>query len=128
MTPAEIAGAVMFFIAVSGALWAIWNRIEGKLDAATKSASDKIAIASKEVSERATSALAMAALAREEVATHRLHVAETYITKEGLRHVKDEIMGALFDVKGSIDHLGGRIDSMYSQVGHVPPPRARKAT
>ncbi|MEI5680454.1 hypothetical protein G6N74_28510 [Mesorhizobium sp. CGMCC 1.15528] len=95
--------AIGFFLLVSGALWGIWWRIEGKVDAAKKAATDT-----------ASSASALASLAREELADHRLMCAQTYITKEGLRDVKDEIMDALHGVKGSIDHLGGRIDSMYS--------------
>src|SRR5690606_20858122 len=34
MGPAEIAGAVVFFITVSGTLWGIWWRIEGRVEKA----------------------------------------------------------------------------------------------
>lgn len=51
---------------------------------------------------------------RDDLSAHKLHVAENYITKAGMREVKDEIMDAIHGVKSSVDHLGGRIDSMYS--------------
>jgi hypothetical protein len=98
MTPEQIMGAIAFFVLVSGALWGIWWRIEGKV----KGAEDK------------------ADKALTQIADHRLHVAETYITKAGMREVKEEIMDAIQGVKGAVDHLGGRIDSMYSG-----PPRPR---
>ena len=34
MGPAEIAGAVVFFITVSGTLWGIWWRIENRVEKA----------------------------------------------------------------------------------------------
>ena len=98
MTPEQIMGAIAFFIVVSGALWGIWWRIEGKVKVATDRAD----------------------LALDKLGEHRLHVAETYITKAGMREVKEEIMDAIHGVKGAVDHLGGRIDSMYSG-----PPRPR---
>lgn len=104
MTPQELMSAVLFLLAVVGAIAAFWWRVEGKV----KGADDK--------AERAL----------DELAEHRLHVAENYLTKAGMREVKDEIMNAIHDVKGSIEHLGGRIDSMYA---HTAAPRpVRKAT
>lgn len=103
MSGEQIMGVIGFFILVSGALWGIWWRVEGKV----KVAEDKGDAAMEKVSDL------------------RLHVAEIYITKAGLRDVKDEIMEALHGVKGSIDHLGGRIDAIYSQ-GNTPRPRIPK--
>ena len=104
MTPQELMTAVLFLLAVIGAVAGFWWRVESKV----KGADDK--------ADRALS----------ELADHRLHSAETYITKAGMREVKEEIMGALHDVKGSIEHLGGRIDGMYVHTATARP--ARKAT
>lgn len=51
---------------VSGALWGIWWRIEGRVEEAKDSAVGT-----------ATAAQALDAMARDELAAHRLHVAET---------------------------------------------------
>lgn len=93
MTPEQIMAAIGFFILVSGVLWGIWWKVEAKV----RNAEDK-----------ADSAIT-------KVAELRLHVAETYITKAGMREVKDEIMEAIHGVKASVDHLGGRIDGIYQQ-------------
>lgn len=103
MSGGEIMGVVLFILAIIAAVAAFWWRVEGKV----KIAEDK------------------AETALGKVADLRLHVAETYITKAGLRDVKDEIMEALHGVKGSIDHLGGRIDTMYAQ-SSTPRPRTTK--
>lgn len=103
MTPQELMSAVLFLLAVVGAIAAFWWRVEGKV----RGADDK------------------ADRALDDLAAHKLHVAETYITKAGMREVKEEIMGAIHDVKGSIEHLGGRIDGMYAHNAQRP---IRKAT
>lgn len=104
MTQQELMTFILFLLAIIGAVAGFWWRVEGKV----KGADDK-----------ATRAL-------EDLADHRLHVAETYITKAGMREVKEEIMGAIHDVKSSVDHLGGRIDGIYA---HNPTQRpARKST
>lgn len=112
MTPEQIAAAIAFFILVSGALWGIWWKIDAKLEAARK-----------EAKKAADDAAALAVQAKDDIAAHRLHVAQTYITKEGLRDVRDEIMTAMHEIKGAIETVGGRIDGMY-QSGATPRQRA----
>ncbi|MER8481162.1 hypothetical protein [Mesorhizobium sp. M1322] len=114
MTWEQLAGAIGFFITVSGALWVIWWRIEGKVEAVRA-----------EAQRAADAAAALAIQAKDETAAHRLYVAQTYITKEGLRDVRDEIMSAMHDIKGAIETVGGRIDGMY-QTGSTPRQRAVK--
>ena len=101
MTGSEIMAAVGFFILVSGALWGVWWRVEGKV---------------KVASDRADSA-------HDKISDLRLHVAQEYTTKTGLHEVKDEIMDAIHGVKSAVDHMGERIDGIY----HTATPRPRKA-
>lgn len=112
-TWAAIGGAISFFILVSGALWGIWWRIEGRVKEART-----------EVSAQASAAQATASMAREELSAYRTHVAETYVSKAGHREATEQIMDAIQGVKGAVDHLGGRIDTFYS--GSPTRPRASK--
>jgi len=99
MTGAEIMGVVGFFILVSGTLWGIWWKIDGKVSVAEDRV-DKVSVA---------------------LADHRLHVAETYLTKQGMREAIEPIMDAIHGVKSAVDQMGGRIDGLY----HSPTPRSR---
>lgn len=45
-----------------------------------------------------------------QLAAHKLHVAETYVTKAGLREFRDEVMTGVRDLKGSVSILHERID------------------
>ena len=47
-----------------------------------------------------------------QLATHKLHVAETYVTKAGLREFRDEVMTGVRDLKGSVSILHERIDRL----------------
>ena len=96
---AQLVGGIGFFILVSCTLWGIWWRIEGKVEKAKT-----------EVSTVASAAAAQAALARQELAEHRLHVAEVYVSKQGLREARDEIMEAIHGVKTAVDHMTVRVD------------------
>lgn len=98
MTGAEIMAVALFILSVIGAVAGFWWRVESKV----KGAEDKADMAMTKISDL------------------RIHVAEEYTTKAGLREVKDEIMDAIHGVKGAVDHLGGRIDSMY-QGGPIRP-------
>ena len=100
MTGSEIMAAALFILALFGAVAAFWWRVEGKV---------------KVAEDKADNAL-------EKIGDLRLHVAEEYTTKSGLREVKDEIMDAIHSVKSAVDHVGGRIDGMY----HNATPRPRK--
>ncbi|EYR81898.1 hypothetical protein [Shinella sp. DD12] len=110
---AQLVGGIGFFILVSGTLWGIWWRIEGKVDKAKA-----------EVSTVASSASALASLARQELAEHRLHVAETYITKQGMRETTEQIMEAIHGVKTAVDHMTLRVDRI---VENQAKPRTTRA-
>jgi hypothetical protein len=51
----------------------------------------------------------------DDLAAHRLHVAETYTTKAGMHEQTLQIMKAIDGVSGKLDHLNGRIDGMMQQ-------------
>jgi hypothetical protein len=57
--------------------------------------------------------VALASLTRQELAAHKLQVAETYITNAGMRDVKDEILGAVSSIKKDLGRLNERIDRMH---------------
>lgn len=57
----------------------------------------------------------------DDLAAHRLHVAETYTTKAGMAEQTLQIMKAIDGVSGKIDHLGGRIDGLMQ-------PRTTRST
>lgn len=96
MGPAEIAGAVVFFITVSGTLWGIWWRIEGRVEKART-----------EAIQRADAALAAAVQAQKDVTDLRLHASETFATKAGLT----EALGRVHD---ALDRLTDRIDALIA--------------
>ncbi|WLR98646.1 hypothetical protein [Shinella sumterensis] len=108
---AQLASGVGFFVMLSGTLWGIWWRIEGKVDKAKTEAASVAAAAN-----------ALAALTRQELAEHKLHTAETYVTKAGMQEQTAQIMRAIEGVGHRIDSLGERLDRMYE---HPPRPTRR---
>lgn len=114
MTGPEIMAVVGFFVMLSGVLWGIWWRIEGKV----KEAKDGAMVS-------ASAAQALAALARDELASHKLHVAETYITKAGMRETTEQIMEAISGVKQAVDHMTVRVDRI---VENQAKPRTTRAS
>lgn len=55
----------------------------------------------------------------DDLAAHRLHVAETYVNKNSMREVVAPIMEVVRDIKSSITYLTERVDS----IAHGQPPR-----
>jgi hypothetical protein len=97
----------MVLTAVSG----VWWRIEGRVDRAKAEAVEKATLAAKEASE-----------VRSELAAHRLHCAESFITKAGMRETTEQIMDAIHGVKQAVDHMALRVDRV---VENQAKPRAR---
>ena len=81
---------VAFFILVFGAVSGIWWRVEGKV----KGAEDK------------------AEKVGAELAAHRIHTAEVYVTKAGLSEQTSQIMNALDSVGAKIDRTNERLDNL----------------
>lgn len=111
ITGADIGFILMMIFAIAGAWW----RVETAIG---KAKSDTIM--------RAEAAIALASLNSKELAEHKLHVAETYITKQGLREVRDEIMGGVRDLKNSVDHLNERMDRVIENQPDERPSRAQR--
>ncbi|TWF46427.1 hypothetical protein [Neorhizobium alkalisoli] len=99
MTGAEIMAVGGFFVMLFGFIFGLWKYVDSKIGAARKDGADA-----------AGAATALASLAREELAAHRLHVAETYITKAGMRETTEQIMEAISGVKQAVDHMTVRVD------------------
>lgn len=94
-------------VVCTGAFWRIWGLIEK---------------AKNEASLRAEAAHALASSTRAELAAHQLHVAETYVTKQGMSEQTDRIMTAINDVGKRVDGLGTRLDTFYQ---NQPTARSR---
>ncbi|MGK9198997.1 hypothetical protein [Sinorhizobium meliloti] len=88
MTGAEIMAVVGFMVMLAGAGWRVWARVEAKVKVAEDKA-DRVAA---------------------DLAAQRLHVAETYITKQGMREATESIMEAISGVKTAVDHMTLRVD------------------
>jgi predicted nucleic acid-binding Zn-ribbon protein len=91
VTGAEIMAVVGFFVMLSGAGWGVWWRIEGRV----RSAEDK------------------AGKVRDDLAAHKLHVAETYTTKAGMLEQTAAIMKAIDSVGDKIDRTNERLDRVF---------------
>ena len=89
---------------VVGAL-AFWRYIEAKVKAAT--AASKIAEAANLKAEAAVANMHLLAV---QFADYKTHVAETYVSKSGLREFRDEVMTAVRELKGSVSGLHERMD------------------
>lgn len=93
------AGDIGFLILLIGTIAGAWWRVESAI---AKAKADSIV--------RAEAAISLANLTREELAAHKLHVAETYITKAGLRETTDQIMSGVNGIRESIDRMNERMD------------------
>jgi hypothetical protein len=97
---------VSFILLLLGSLGAVWLRIEGIVKAARI---DALA-AAKDAMLAATTASAKAEVVASALAEHRLHVAEAYVSKVGLREQMGQVMDLLRDVQGDIGHVNERLD------------------
>lgn len=106
----DFSANVVFLLLVIGSVGGLWWRIEGA-----------ISKAKSEALTQASAASALASLAHSQLAEHKLHVAETYITKAGLRETTDQIISAVNAVKADVHGLNERIDRIIES--HQTPPR-----
>lgn len=112
MTGGEIMTAVGFIVMLLTAIAGVWWRVEGKIDKSKEEATD-----------RADDAKRMAEKLANDLAAHKLHVAESYVTKSGLRELKDEILGAVSGIRDDVRHLATRIDTMHEAASKPRPTR-----
>ncbi len=108
--------AVLFFATISGALWAVWWRIEGKVDRA-----EAKAIARAEAAQARADGIAI------ELAAHRLHSAEVFATKQGMQEQTAQLLRAIEGVGNRIDGMNERLDRAFEQP-HVASSRRRTTT
>ena len=110
MSP-EIMAAVGVFILVSGTLWGIWWKIDGAIQRAKSDALQAAQLAAMKADVLASS-----------LAEHRLHVAEVYVSKQGLREQTEQIMAAIKGVSDTLAHVTERLDRVIE--GRAAPRRA----
>lgn len=101
MTGSEIMAAIGFFVMLFGFISGIWWRVEGKISSARDRA-DKVG---------------------EDLAAYRTHVAEVYVSKQGLRETRDEIMEAIHGVKTAVDGMTVRVDRIVENQNKPRPTR-----
>jgi len=104
---------VAFFVAMFGSIFGVWKYLDSKLVALRA-----------EAQALASTATAMASLAREELAAHRLHVAETFATKAGLQEQTGQLLRAIEGVGNRIDGMNERLDRAFESQA----PRRRMAS
>jgi hypothetical protein len=80
-------------VTLLGFVLGVWWKVEGKITAA---------------SEKAEKASA-------DLAEHKLHVAETYVTKAGMQEQTGQIMRAIEGVGNRIDGLHERLDRAFER-------------
>ena len=114
--PGDFSANIVFLITVIGACGALWWRIE----AAIKSAKN-------EAMTQAAAAAALATLAQSQLSAHKLHVAETYITKAGLRETTEQVLSAVAAVKADVHGLNERIDRIIEDHQAAATPRPRRS-
>jgi hypothetical protein len=104
----QLVGGAIFFITVSGALWGIWWRIEGKVSVAE----DKAA----KVQERSDKVAS-------DLASFRVHAAETFATKQGMQEQTSQLLRAIEGVGNRIDGMNERLDRAFEHTAAAPPRR-----
>lgn len=82
----EIGIALAILAAITGAFWRIWGLI-------------------KEAGDEGRGA-------KDDLAAHKLHVAETYVTKAGMSEQTAQIMKAIDGVGTKIDRTNERLDGL----------------
>lgn len=108
----NIPTLVTLFLTAAGAIaWLV--RLEGRVNANTQRHADS--------ATKVEAVHSLAILNGKQLADYKLHVAETYVTKQGMSEQTDRIMKAINDVGNRVDGLGSRLDRFYEN----PPTRSR---
>lgn len=97
----EILVGLLGLVTLIGAAFGYWRYFEGRVTDA-KDRADGVA---------------------RDLAAHKLHVAETYTTKSGMKEIKDEILGAVGGIRDDVRHLALRIDTMHEANAKPRPTR-----
>ncbi|THK38098.1 hypothetical protein EHS39_11440 [Ensifer sp. MPMI2T] len=89
MTGAEIMYAVGFFVSIFVAIFGVGKYVAGAIGSV-----------------------------RDELARHKLHVAESYVTKAGMQEQTSQIMKAIESVGNRIDGLHERLDRAFERTAN----------
>lgn len=111
LTLGDLVWIVMAFVTVSGAGWGIWWRITGQI----KEAKEAAYLKSDAANMRAETAI-------RELAEHKTHVAEHYISKQGFRETMENLSATLAMINTNLTHLNERIDRVIDNQ-HIAPKR-----
>lgn len=113
MTGPEIMTAVLFGITIIGFISGAWWRWMSVVKTARSEALAAALVASTK-----------ADVVSADLNDHRLHVAETYLTKAGLREQMEPLFDAVKDVGGQVQKVNDRLDRVIEST-HVPAARSR---
>lgn len=111
MTPIDIP-LVIFIVGLFTFALTVWKYIDSCIKAVRL-----------ESGAAASAASALASLARQELAEHRLHVSEAYVTKAGMQEQTNQIMRSIEAIGDKIDKVNERIDRVFES--KTAAPRAR---
>lgn len=103
MTGAVTWETVFALIVLVSVIAGVWWRIEGRIDRAMKTVSD-------EANTRANAAHSTASLVSSQLAEFKLEAARSYVSKDDVQQVRDEILGAVGGVRTSLDRINERLD------------------
>lgn len=115
MTYDNLMAVVGFFIMVAGSGAGIWWRMDANVKEKVKDAKDD---AEKQISDLQDKIEKTS----QELTQHKLHSAESYITKQGLRETTEQIMAAIHGVKSAVDNMTTRVDRIVENQ-NTPRPR-----
>jgi methyl-accepting chemotaxis protein len=104
----------MFFLAVSGAGWGVWWKIDGKVEKVKTEATEKIDELRADLQE-----------SKEDLAAHKLYTAERYVAKDSLKETTEQIMGAISGVKTAVENMTLRVDRIVENQNK--PARSRSS-
>lgn len=103
----ELVGFVLFICAAAAGAW---FRVESSLRAVKA-----------ELESRMVPIGMRAELTSAQLSEHKLHVAQTYVSREGLREQMEPLFAAVKDVGGQVRHMNERLDRVID--GSTAPPR-----
>lgn len=106
MSGPELMTVVGFGVMLLGAIWGVWWKIDGAIQRAKSDALQAAQLASAKTDVLASS-----------LAEHRLHVAEVYVSKQGLREQTEQIMAAIKGVSDTLAHVTERLDRVIEGRG-----------
>lgn len=101
---------VIFVMTILGIAFAAWWRIEARVGKVETVLDTRVA-----------TAIAQSSMTQQQLAEYKTHVAETFVTKAGLKEFRDEVMSGVRDIKGSVGTLHERIDQMILAERKNPP-------